>query len=85
MERKVLTRMPLTSEKKLAPSVIPTAVQNPRSQAKLERLNSELFAITRELNSIAKTLGNGKLYHYTTYKRDFTTLGSRLAALSKEV
>ena len=78
MERKSL----VSAEKKAAPAA---AVPNPRSQAKLERLNTELFTITRELNTIAKTLEKGRLYHYTNFKREFTNLGTRLAALSKEV
>ena len=85
MERKTMTKMTTATERKIAPAPVPAPVQNPRSQAKFERLNTELFTITRELNAIAKTLENGRLYHYTTFKRDFTTLGSRLAALSKEV
>ncbi len=76
-----MLRLPTTTEKKTTLAAVP----NPRSQAKFQRLNTELFAITKELNAIARTLEKGKLYHYTTFKRDFTTLGSRLAALSKEV
>ncbi|MBS3166052.1 hypothetical protein J4444_02925 [Candidatus Woesearchaeota archaeon] len=56
-----------------------------KGEVKLELLNSEIKAISRELTGIAKALDGGRLFHYTQYKRNFNELSNRLATIAREI